>query len=58
MMETPAALLCTELSRVLLTPVSVAEMERALVATGLTLTGGAKQAVAAHLAEVARMNGG
>lgn len=55
MSSDPAAILCDQLGRALGVHIRPYEMQRALTAAGLTLTGGAKQAVVEHLAEVERL---
>jgi len=52
----PATILCAALARAYGVHIRPAEMTRALAMEGLTLTGGAKRAVADHLAEVERLS--
>lgn len=52
----PAAILCDQIAREMGLHIKPYEMQRALAAAGLTLTGGAKQAVDTHLREVERLS--
>lgn len=55
-MQSAAAILCDAILRRGIARISPDVMDAILRDTGLTLTGGAKQEVAAHLAEVERLS--
>lgn len=54
---TPSAILCQVLAQRGLAHIAPEEMERVLNAAGLTLAGGAKQAMDEHFATLRRLGG-